>query len=152
LDSLASTLLFVAYKEGRYVAGHLGDGIICIKQGPEARLLSAPENGEYANSTYFVTDKNALTHFRLYTGIAEDGFGAILMSDGTAESLYERSTGRIGSAAQRILEWSEALSSKRMEAVLLGNLRQVFSQKSSDDCSIAVMTVKGYECSRKHRK
>jgi hypothetical protein len=145
LDSLASTLLFAAYKEGRYVAGHLGDGVICIKQGPEVRLLSAPENGEYANSTYFVTDKSALTHFRLYAGVAGDEFGAILMSDGTAESLYERSTGRIGSAAQKILDWSAMLSPKRMEAVLTANLNQVFSRKSSDDCSIAVMTVNGPE-------
>ena len=134
------------------MAGHLGDGIICIKQGAETKLLSPPENGEYTNSTYFVTDKNALTHFRLYTGIAEDGFGVLLTSDGTAESLYERSTGRIGSATQKLLDWSEKLSSKRMEAVLLANLNQVFSQKSTDDCSIAVMAVKGRAFCRRPRR
>lgn len=141
LDSLASTLLFVAYKEGRYVAGHLGDGVIGIRHIAETKTLSEPENGEFANSTYFVTDKSALANFRIYTGMVDGEFGAILMSDGTAESLYQRSTRLLAPATQKFFEWSARLSPKRMEAVLLTNLQQVFSQKTTDDCSVAVMTV-----------
>ena len=142
LDSFASTLLFVAHKDGRYVAGHLGDGVIGIKHGAEIKTLSKPENGEFANSTYFVTDESAKKNFRIYAGIADSDFGAILMSDGTAETLYEKSTGLLALAAQRLFEWSEQLSSKRMEEVLFGNLQQVISKKTTDDCSIAMITVK----------
>lgn len=141
IDCLASTLLFVAYKDGRYIAGHIGDGAIGIRVNGVISTLSTPENGEYANTTYFVTDNGAARHFRLYYGEAPLGFGAIIMSDGTAESLFDRSSLSFTSAADKVMEWSDRLPSKKMINVLQMNLEQVFSKKSADDCSIAVLTV-----------
>ena len=46
LDSMACTLLFAAYKDGRYIAGHIGDGIIAVTNGTGSFVLSTPENGE----------------------------------------------------------------------------------------------------------
>lgn len=141
IDCLASTLLFVAYKDGRYIAGHVGDGAIGIRVNGVVSTLSTPENGEYANTTYFLTDDGAARHFRVYSGEASPGFGAIVMSDGTAESLFDRSANRLGVAADRMMDWSDRLPTKKMSKVLNLNLEQVFSKKSADDCSIAVMTV-----------
>lgn len=140
LDALASTLLFSAFKSGRYIAGHIGDGVIGIMTGDEIRVLSLPENGEYANTTYFITDKNARSHLRLYSGLAKEGYGAILMSDGTAESLFAKASSTLGTAVTRIFSWSEDLSPRKMDLVLLANLEQVFSKKTTDDCSVAVLT------------
>jgi hypothetical protein len=142
LDALASTLLFSAFKSGRYIAGHIGDGVVGIKTGDEIGVLSPPENGEYANTTYFITDKNARSHLRLYSGLAKEGYGAILMSDGTAESLFAKASSTLGTAVTRIFSWSEELSPRKMDLVLLANLEQVFSKKTTDDCSVAVLTAR----------
>lgn len=141
IDAMACTLLFAAYKNGRFIAGHIGDGVIAITNGAEPVLLSSPENGEFLNTTVFVTDKDALQHLRLYTGNADAGFGAMLMSDGTAESLYDRSQQKLAPAVKTLFEWSQRLPDRMMESVLLSNLQEVFSKKSTDDCSMAVMSV-----------
>jgi Protein phosphatase 2C len=38
----------------------IGDGAIVVAEGDEYRHIFWPQNGEYANSTYFVTDDSAL--------------------------------------------------------------------------------------------
>lgn len=141
LDSMACTLLVAAYKDGRYIAGHIGDGIIAVANGTRSFVLSTPENGEFLNTTIFVTDRNALTCLRLYSGIVNEGFGAMLMTDGTAESLYDRSNQTLAPAVDRFFEWARRLPDRKMETVLLANLQEVFSKRSTDDCSIAVMSV-----------
>ena len=54
-------------------------------------MLSRPENGEYADETYFVTDENWTDHLRL-TPLAAPGRGCVigLMSDGTAPFAVDR--------------------------------------------------------------
>ena len=54
-------------------------------------VLSRPENGEYADETYFVTDENWKDHLRL-TPLAAPGRGCVigLMSDGTAPFAVDR--------------------------------------------------------------
>ena len=119
LDSLAPTLLFSAFRSGRYIAGHVGDGVIGVKNRKDVIVLSMPDNGEHANTTYFLTDKHARAHLRLYAGLAKDGYGAMLMSDGMAESLFAKASGTLGAAALRIFSWSEELPAKRIDSVLL---------------------------------
>ncbi|MNN86975.1 hypothetical protein D3C81_2044590 [compost metagenome] len=46
INDLACTLSFVAYSQGRYMAGHLGDGVIAsIDSDGQLQTLSPPENG-----------------------------------------------------------------------------------------------------------
>ncbi|MGA2780024.1 MAG: PP2C family serine/threonine-protein phosphatase [Steroidobacteraceae bacterium] len=70
---------------------HIGDGF-AIQQTPAGdSVLSQPENGEYADETYFVTDENWQTHLRLTTLPAcERGAVIGLMSDGTAPFAVNR--------------------------------------------------------------
>lgn len=70
---------------------HIGDGF-ALQQGPEGNcVLSAPENGEFADETYFVTDENWNEHLRLTAlAAAEQGTVIGLMSDGTAPFAINR--------------------------------------------------------------
>ena len=87
-EELASTLLFVSIKNNKYIAGHIGDGIIgIIDEKGDAIVLSEPENGEFANTTYFTTSKNYKYHLRLYRGEIDNYNSFFLMSDGAAEGL-----------------------------------------------------------------
>ena len=68
-NDFASTLLFVAVNNNKFICGHLGDGIIgTIDNDNNAIALSLPENGEFANSTYFTTSKNYQYHLRIAKG------------------------------------------------------------------------------------
>lgn len=139
IEDLACTLLFAAYKDGHVLAGHLGDGVIGVHDGTEVRVLSLPENGEYANSTFFVTDKGALSHLRIYQFDTTGSIGLILMSDGTAESLFSRSTKELAPAVTTMFGWARKLPAKKLSVVLEKNLEHIFRAKTTDDCSIAIL-------------
>jgi len=138
IEDLACTLMFAAIENGQLLAGHLGDGVIGIRDNG-TRALSVPDRGEFANSTYFVDSGSAAQRFRIYRQAVGPGCGVLLMSDGTADSLYDRATGTLAPAAQRMLGWADHLRSKELGRVLRANLEQVFSLKTSDDCSLAVL-------------
>lgn len=140
VDTFACTLMFVAHKDGRYLAGHLGDGIIAMEtEEGTIEVLSRPDNGEYVNTTVFITEPDAASRFRIYAGVHSTPSFAV-MSDGTAESLYLRSTGRTAPALQKLLQWTRELSKSKAEGMLSANLEQVFGKKTTDDCSIGLLT------------
>ncbi len=70
---------------------HVGDGFAVHRDAGGASVLSLPENGEYADETYFVTDENWLEHLRVTTIPAPAPGGVLaLMSDGTAPFAVNR--------------------------------------------------------------
>lgn len=148
-SELASTLMFVAHSRGRFLAGHVGDGCIIHRQDDgDVTVLSHPDNGEYANTTFFVTDSKIHSHFRLYRGMSGQGSGFLVMSDGTAESLYRRADkSPAAPAIQKILSWCSTASPKEMRAALTQNLEHSFGAKSADDCSIGVLALASSEIS-----
>jgi len=52
----ASTLAAILISPGEVLTLHVGDSAIVARRGREWDVLCWPENGEYASSTYFVTD------------------------------------------------------------------------------------------------
>ena len=142
IQDFGCTLMFVAHKSGRYIAGHCGDGIIAMHdQGEIVSVLSHPDNGEYLNTTMFVTEPDAPLRFRIYVGEC-DSPGFALMSDGTAESLYLRATRSTASVAlMKLFDWTRTLPKSRIEGILEANLVQAFSKRTTDDCSIGLMVV-----------
>ena len=143
LPELASTLLFFAGdRQGRYLAGHLGDGIQILvdPERPSARVFSAPENGSYQNETYFTTSEDALEHFRLYRGRLEEAGALLLMSDGMAESLYQRSTGEPARACITMAGWLRDGEEEIISQALSQNMQRVFAEHSSDDLSLGLVT------------
>lgn len=139
IQELSSTLLFVAVKGNKYISGHIGDGVISYLFEDRIDILSHPDNGEYANSTYFVTSSDVKDHFRIYRGEIKNITGFILISDGTAERLYDKKNKKFSNAAKQILEWLDDNSSSDVSKALKNNLEKFFKEKILDDCSINLM-------------
>jgi hypothetical protein len=91
LDDCSCTLVGCVASRGGGCFFHIGDGF-AIQQGAAGdSVLSLPENGEYADETYFVTDENWKDHLR-FTPLPAPERGCVigLMSDGTAPFAVNR--------------------------------------------------------------
>ena len=140
LKDLASTLLLVAIFEERFIIIHIGDGVIGYLNGTELKVASFPDNGESSNITTFVTSKEALPSMRLFKGNVKDISGFILMSDGTGESLYHKSTETLVHGIIRIMHRNCLINAQTMKAQLHHTLESLISKNTHDDCSIAVLS------------
>lgn len=137
---LASTLLFFAADgEGRYLSGHLGDGVQIRVMPERTEVFSPPENGAFENETYFLTEEDALEHFRLRRGRLEEVGGLLLMSDGMADSLYQRSTGTPAKACSTMVRWLQEGDEAVITQALEENTRRFFVERSGDDLSLVVL-------------
>ena len=68
LDDFHATMLGVVAGAEAGVFFHVGDGAACatsMKDDATVGIISGPENGEYANETYFVTQDDWRDHLRL---------------------------------------------------------------------------------------
>lgn len=85
LSEYASTLVGVVARPDQGWLFHIGDGlaVACPRAEGAPEQVSRPENGEYANETYFVTGETWQAHLRL-TPICEPVSTVVLMSDGAA--------------------------------------------------------------------
>jgi len=139
LGDYACTLIFAAADKDRLLLGHLGDGIAFSTSSENSEILSWPENGEFANETFFVTASDAVEHFRLTATNLEVPKSLLLASDGAAVSLFRRSDHGVATAVATLCEWTTAQPRRQMNIVLKKNLEGIFREKTSDDCSIAIM-------------
>lgn len=148
-QDLAATALAVAVSKNRYIAIHLGDGVIGVEStAPDGErridVLSAPDNGEHSNETFFVTSSSALAHTRIYKGKISERpkstvSGFILMSDGPEAALYRKSDNSLAPACAKLLESARSLKKKEMMFGLRGTVCMISQTKTHDDCSIALM-------------
>jgi hypothetical protein len=83
----AATLAAIVVAPHEAVTLHIGDSAIVGRKGGEWEVLCWPENGEYASSTYFVTDDpeprlNIIRHLREHSAFAlfSDGVGDLALS------------------------------------------------------------------------
>lgn len=83
----ASTLVAVVATPDETLSIHVGDSAVVARRGEEWDVLCWPENGEYASTTYFVTDDpeprlNIARHPREYDAFAlfSDGIGDLALS------------------------------------------------------------------------
>lgn len=140
VKDLSSTLLFVALKESKFIIGHIGDGVIgVLDKNNKIHVLSQPENGEFSNSTYFTTSSNYPSRMRIKKGIIQNSIGFILMSDGTANSLYDIKNKKLIEVNIDIINWLEKESSKTVKLALTENLENIIKKKTLDDCSLGLM-------------
>lgn len=147
VKDLSSTLLLVAVKKKRYLSVHVGDGVIGCMERDRLIVLSRPENGEHANETWFTTSKALDSVLRVYVGDASNISGFILMSDGTEPSLYSSSLNALAPAAFNIFYLNAKLDRAEMGVLLDESLANAISRRTTDDCSVALMSrarLKGY--------
>lgn len=119
---LACTLVgAVLYGQGGCLF-HIGDGVGVAEVESESPILSLPENGEYSNETYFVTQNEWKAHLRVvpFSG----GIRCLaLMSDGAMSFAFKR-TGLFGPFIDPVKSYlstvSESDGSTALKATLSG--------------------------------
>lgn len=84
-ESYASTLVGVVAHAGGGWFFHVGDGqgVAQPRAATDAVVVSLPENGEYANETYFVTGEDWREHLHV-TPIPTPPRAIVMMTDGAA--------------------------------------------------------------------
>ena len=143
LDDLASTLLFAYIEqeelETRCILGHIGDGILLRYTPAGITLVSGPENGEFANQTYFVTQSQAGSRLRLLVDKVEGDVGFLLASDGAAESSNDKRRKTPAPGCQLLFNWMQEQKPNEFKKSLSASLREAIREMTHDDCSVAIL-------------
>lgn len=140
MKDLAATMLAVAVKDNHFIIAHIGDGVIGYLDGDDLKVASAPSNGEHANETYFVTSKDAITSMKLFKGEINNISGFVLMSDGTEQSLYNKSNNRLSGAVLKLMQRNVLVDESVMRDQLESTFKNIIIDKTHDDCSIALLS------------
>lgn len=140
---LACTLLAVAVRGDEYLVVHIGDGVIGYQKSGKLLVASQPQNGEFANTTIFVTSPEALRNATVLRGYQPQLEGFVLMSDGCEAALYQKKKVSIAPLVGRLFQRSEMLNCCAAEQLLQMALECAVSPRTHDDCSLVVMTRKG---------
>lgn len=142
-DDLASTFLCVAASGDTFIGAHVGDGVVGYLKDGTLRVISGPDNSEFANQTTFVTSSRALESMRLFRGSLEEVSGFIIMSDGAGESLFDGRTGQLAGACSKLIgavaaapnyQSKSSKYKKRLRRVVNVTIRNA----TNDDCSIGI--------------
>ena len=141
---LASTFLGVGVDGERFVAVHVGDGVIGYMKDREVRVVSAPDNAEFANQTTFITSSDAATAMRLFRGTLAGVTGFLLMSDGASASLYDYRTKHLAPACAKLIHMvacapSRSGQSPAHEKRLRHFIDTRVRAATRDDCSIGIL-------------
>lgn len=138
-DKLSSTLLCVAIKNDDVIVFHVGDGLIAGLKNGELKTLTMPDNGEFANATYFITSPRAYEKARLLKGKTTGFQGFALMSDGSSASLYNKKLQKPAFAiAKLIIGLQYTFSNAYLETVKY-LMDYEIHERTTDDCSIALI-------------
>lgn len=142
LADFGCTLQFAAVKDGRYIAGHVGDGVMAAlyQRGLSRRVevLSPPENGDGPNITFFITDHNAKDHLRLLHGECRQLEGILMMSDGPEEVLYDAASG-MHQNTQKLFDNCAGVPTAQYRANLERFLSRTVARHSYDDLSLNLL-------------
>ncbi len=141
LRDFGCTLQFAAVKDGRYLVGHIGDGVIAglFQCGLSRRVqvLSHPENGGAPNVTFFVTDHDAKDHLRFSHGECRQLEGILMMSDGPEEVLY--SPEGMHANTQKLFDNFRGVGRAEYEKALFSFLTRSVARHSYDDLSLNLL-------------
>lgn len=139
-EDLGTTLLFAAVKDGEYLAGHIGDGVILKRENGAFSAFSEPENGEFSYLTFFLPTSDS-KHLRLYRGAVSPGASFLLATDGVSGALFDMEAGTAAPACEKIDTANRSLPRKEFLKLLSDALQGVFAEISRDDKSIAVLSI-----------
>ena len=139
LDDLASTLLVIAEKDGRYALLHIGDGVIGCRRNGVLEVLSYPTNGEFVNETFFTTTDGCETLLTLKSGESAGIDAFFLMSDGTEAGLYNRRTRSLGVGLSKLADVTANRSPTAVSRMLEKLFESTMRKLTADDVSLVVM-------------
>jgi len=140
VDDYACTLLAVVLAGERGAALHLGDGVIAAVRDGQPRLISGPDNGEFANSTLFVTSGSAARALRITRFSLSDRVSSfVLMTDGAQSSLFDKRTGAVSNAIAQMASWLDEAPENEVSRDLERNVRQYLIPRTTDDCTLLLL-------------
>lgn len=144
---LAATFLAVAVAGDRFLVVHVGDGVVGFVKEGNAEVVSGPDNSEFANQTTFVTSHSAAAAMRVLRGGLLGVTGFLLMSDGTAHSLYDTRAGALAPACRKLVELLGAaptyeVKNPRYRKELRRLVDTRIRAATKDDCSIGILARK----------
>ncbi|WP_291454896.1 protein phosphatase 2C domain-containing protein, partial [Abiotrophia sp. HMSC24B09] len=119
---------------------HLGDGVIGYMEGSELKVASNPSNGEFVNTTTFITSSDAVKCMKVMKGFLGNINGFVLMTDGTSTSLYQKNSGALSGVIGEIFRYMKYLPHKVVEQQVQESLELVVKRATQDDCGIAFLT------------
>lgn len=141
-----ATLIEIVKKGNQVLFLHQGDGLIgMLDNENNLSLVSGPDNGEYANTTYFITDASAFSHLSIYSFDFKslDGVVFFLMTDGVEKCYFSRSTKKY--ISQENLIWlakcSLILPRQLMDKLLRKVIKEQICLYSNDDLSIGFLSI-----------
>lgn len=144
VKDLASTLLAAAVKNGKYIILHIGDGVIGYVKNGDLKIASHPENGEFINTTVFVTSKDALSTMKMMKGQLNGITGFALMSDGTEASLYNKRERSLVPALKKIMDMSQVMKLDCLQSEMERSFENVIKNSTNDDCSLIILVEEDY--------
>lgn len=142
IKEFSSTLLFVAVKGSQYIAGHMGNGIIGFEKNGNVEILSRNDDFSEINSPYFITNIKEINKISIYRGNIKDITGFILISDGMADSLYDKRNENLAKAASTMMGWVDIKTEEEVSKALKVNFENLFLENTNKDCGVAIMKYK----------
>ena len=133
----ACTILLAVMSESLTGIAHVGDGCVVAGDGREWRLLSSPDNGEFANETTFLTSQRSLPRIRVVPTSQIECLA--VMTDGLQDVALSRGRTPYQGFWTPLLNALGRRTGSSPDAVLDSLLRKVNDAgRASDDCTIAV--------------
>ena len=145
LSAFSATLLFAITDGKRYLVGNLGDGIVgtISDDGSEPVQLLGAENGQVANRTWFCISPEAADHLHLLRGeLPSDGpITFVLMTDGSADCLYDHRNHSFAPALAVMAEWLRRAdyTDQKISKTIRSTMERLFTSRTLDDCALAFM-------------
>lgn len=139
LKDLGSTLLAVSVKGNRFIIFHLGDGVIGYRESNTLKVASAPNNGEFSNTTFFTTSSQAESQTKLIKATSETIDGFILMSDGPEACLYDNKNKSLAKGLLNMFSDAASQAKETVKANINETMQETIVKKTFDDCSIILM-------------
>ena len=138
---LSSTLLCVAVKDNKMIACHIGDGVIGKLTPGGTEVISAPEKGEFAGTTYFITGAYASEKIDIIKEKVQDTIAYFLMSDGTSDYIYDDFNKSFHDAARKMALLSLKSDGQEQLQKTVQKFMTNYDPKS-DDCSFICLSLK----------
>ncbi len=139
LRDYACTIM-LAVLSGEFVGiAHVGDGCIVAGDGQGWKVLSAPDNGEFANETHFLTNPRNVPRVQVISDSEINCLAAI--TDGLQDVALSQGKIPFEKFWTPLYKAIDGNSQAPVDSLLESLLRKVDQAgKASDDCTIAVCT------------
>jgi serine/threonine protein phosphatase PrpC len=146
LEKFDATIIGVLANSEGGVFFHIGDGAGCAFSSSDAQInvLTYPENGEYPNQTYFLTEASYRSHLRV-THFGPECDAIILMTDGvTPFGLRSEKPGLRIEFLAPIAEYLRYHTREETESALADQLKRNQITKVNDDKTLLCMVREDY--------